>query len=73
MVYLIYSCFESSGISAGTKITGSILLDQAETEADAQEKMAMYQERSAEFYRQYPALDIDTRWHTCIYWPNPLL
>lgn len=56
--YLISSQFMTKN-----KIGGSLLLDCALTELEAQEKKAMYEQRSADFYREFPALrDDTTRW-----------
>ena len=56
--YLISSQFITKN-----KIGGSLLLDCALTELEAQEKKAMYEQRSADFYREFPALrDDTTRW-----------
>lgn len=48
--FLIYSHFTTKN-----KIGGSLLLDCALTELEAQEKKAMYEQRSADFYREFPA------------------
>lgn len=48
--FLVYSCFETAN-----RIGGSLLLDCALTETEAQEKKAMYEQRSADFYREFPA------------------
>jgi len=42
------------------KIGGSLLLDCALTELEAQEKIKIYHQRSADFYTQFPALRDDT-------------
>jgi hypothetical protein len=49
--YLIYGCFESKASVSESKICGSILLDYAETEDEANEKIAMYKARSYNFDR----------------------
>jgi hypothetical protein len=64
MIYLIYTCFETNHIG------GSLLLDTAITEEEAQEKMEMYKERSAAFYKKYPNLDTEKRRHTYIKWDD---
>jgi hypothetical protein len=56
--FLIYSHFTTKN-----KISGSLLLDCALTELEAQEKKAMYEQRSADFYKECPTLrDDTTRW-----------
>lgn len=60
MIYLIYSCFETPN-----RIAGSLLLDTAETEEEAQTKMQTYIERSA----AYPILDTGVR-HCYIKWDD---
>ena len=67
MVYLIYTCFETTN-----KIGGSLLLDTAQTEEEAQQKLEMYKERSDAFYEQFPLLNTGSRRHTYIMWPHPL-
>ena len=67
MVYLIYTCFETTN-----KIGGSLLLDTAQTEEEAQQKMAMYMKRTDAFYEEFPLLKNGTRRHTYIMWPHPL-
>jgi hypothetical protein len=47
--FLIYSCFETTG-----RIGGSLLLDCALTETEAQEKKFMYEQRAAEFDAKFP-------------------
>ena len=67
MVYLIYTCFETTN-----KIAGSVLLDTAQTEEEAQSKMEMYKARSDAFYEEYPLLKNGTTRHTYIMYPHPL-
>jgi hypothetical protein len=45
--YLIYYCF-SSQILNGSEIKGSLLLDAANTEDEAKEKIIMYKERNGD-------------------------
>jgi hypothetical protein len=67
MVYLIYTCFETTN-----KIAGSLLLDTAQTEEEAQAKMEMYKTRSDTFYEEFPLLKNGTTRHTYIMWHHPL-
>jgi hypothetical protein len=54
--FLIYSCFETA-----KKVGGSLLIDSAMTEAEAQEKKLMYEARFAEYNYQRPCLSGDSR------------
>jgi hypothetical protein len=58
MIYLIYSCFETHN-----RIAGSILIDTAQTEEEAQTKMQVYIERSNAF-------PIGIRRHCYIKWDD---
>lgn len=49
--FLIYSCFETAN-----RIGGSLLLDCALTETEAQEKKLIYEQRAAEFNAKFPTL-----------------
>lgn len=46
--FLIYSCFESK-IRTGSTIGGSLLLDHADTEDEAKEKIQMYKHRAISY------------------------
>jgi len=65
MIYLIYSCFETKN-----RIAGSLLVDTAQTEEEAKEKMEMYKARADAFYRDFPILDTGSRRHTYIKWDD---
>lgn len=54
--FLIYSCF-----TTGNKVSGSLLIDCASTEAEAQEKKLMYEKRSLEFNARFPRPEGDVR------------
>ena len=47
--FLLYSCFTGTN-----KVSGSLLIDCASTEAEAQEKKLMYEKRALEFQAQFP-------------------
>jgi len=72
MVYLIYNCFEDKSSVSESIIAGSLMLDTAETEEQAQQKVEMYKGRSEEFYKSFPILKSGTSRIIYIYWPHPL-
>jgi hypothetical protein len=67
MIYLIYSCFETSN-----RIGGSLLLATAQTEEEAQEKLAIYKDRSDAFFKEFPCTEKSTRRLVYIPWPYEL-
>ena len=48
------------------------MLDTAETEDQAQQKVEMYKERSEAFYNSFPILKSGPTRIIYIYWPHPL-
>ena len=72
MVFIIYSCFEGKSSVSESIIAGSLMLDTAETEDQAQQKVELYKERSEEFDRSYPTLKSGTSRIIYIYWPHPI-
>ena len=72
--YLIHACFKTK-----SSVSGALLIDGAMTEEEAQEKVKMYSQRSAQFFQAFPHPSYDAmllekdvvRWHT--YNPNPIV
>jgi len=55
--YLIYTCFETKRSPDESTIAGSLLLDCANTEKEAEEKVEMYKERKASYNANYDRYD----------------
>ena len=55
--YLIYTCFETKSSVSESIIGGSLLLDHADTEQEAVEKVAMYTVRGDDFAEKFPSSD----------------
>ena len=67
-MYLIYNCWDLIRPGQST-ISGSLMLDTAETEERARELMAVYEARHYEYKYRNP--DTTTRF-VYIHWPHPL-
>jgi len=63
--YLIYSSFERNMTENkdSSIICGSILIDCAQTEEEANDKIAMYKVRSEQFYTKFPLSKQMSRHH----------
>jgi hypothetical protein len=55
--YLVYTCFETKGSVSESIVGGCLLLDRADTEQEAAEKVALYKARGDEFNAKFPSPD----------------
>jgi hypothetical protein len=55
--FLIYSCFEAKSSVSESIIGGSLLIDHADTEQEAAEKVALYKARGDDFAEKFPSSD----------------
>ena len=55
--FLIYTCFNTKSSVSDSIIGGSLLVDHADTEQEATEKVAMYKARGDEFAAKFPSPD----------------